>query len=231
MSKFTLTPDLLRFSITLTYILIRHFVVRRLFLAKGIANEGRCTTIYRQFLILLAAMLVFATSTFASQGGNMFSTTTLKVEDSSVSIGRPLSVSFCARAGIFWAFNVTGEILPGEGYEVLSQPQNCVEEMQRGDTILFVGQILPTKHGTWKVELRSNYFDWDGRVMSCPSYFYIELSDTLNLACTSIDSIFIRPNIFGRKSRVVRVIPPWNYDPLKEPQQAERSRLDSLKRK
>lgn len=137
--------------------------------------------------------------------------------DSSLSIGKPLTVEICAVAGAFDATNVTGKFVPGEGYDILKQPVNGKAMMGRGDSVVFVGQIVPTKLGTWKVELGVDYLYEDGSDHFCPNYLYIHLSDTLNRAFTAME-YFLLPK--GRAyakpiKKPVHLIPLERFRPSK----------------
>lgn len=143
----------------------------------------------RVFKFGVLAVLLFHNCVFANMGRMGVEIVSIKV-DSAVTLGSPLTIEFCAATG-FPAENVIGKIVPQEGFAILVQPSNTKDSLGQGDSVFFVGRILPNKLGTWKVEVGANYFDGYGTERFSSKHFYIHLSDTLNRTFTSMEYLLL----------------------------------------
>jgi len=90
--------------------------------------------------------------------------------------------------------NVTARIVPDSGYEVVRQPQETYNEPDT-EAVVFTAMIRATARGIWEVGVAATGTCSDTIRTTSLSDFFIQISDTLNRAMTSVERMQLIPTV------------------------------------
>jgi hypothetical protein len=109
-----------------------------------------------------------------------------KISVDTVGLGVVSTVSISVQ---FWTKqfrNVTAKIVPDSGYEIVLQPKETYTEPDTG-RVVFTAMIRATARGIWKVGVAATASWPDTTRVMVLSDVFIQISDTLNRAMTSVE--------------------------------------------